>query len=110
MKIFSQVKILSLSAKVCDRCGYRAEENNQEFQEFLSVDRLAGFGSIFGDGESLRLDLCQRCVKDVLGQWIQIGNASQSLVSNGIGRKVRNISDALAMQEVIDIDIDFPSK
>ncbi|MCQ8230569.1 hypothetical protein [Pectobacterium carotovorum] len=82
-------------------------EDNQEFQEFLSVGRIADFGSIFGDGESLRLDLCQHCVKDVLGQWIQIGNASRSLVSNGVGRKVRNISDALAMPRIIDIDQEY---
>lgn len=73
MQQFSKVEVFSLSAKVCDRCGCRAELAASEFQEFLSVDRVAGYGSVFGDGECLRLDLCQHCTKTLLGAWIQLG-------------------------------------
>ncbi|HCQ9074576.1 TPA: hypothetical protein OMI83_004068 [Klebsiella pneumoniae] len=73
MQQFSKVEVFSLSAKVCDRCGRRAELAASEFQEFLSVDRVAGYGSVFGDGECLRLDLCQYCTKTLLGAWIQSG-------------------------------------
>ncbi len=73
MQQFSKVEVFSLSAKICDRCGRRAELATSEFQEFLSVDRVSGYGSVFGDGECLRLDLCQHCTKTLLGAWIQSG-------------------------------------
>ncbi|HHL1766934.1 TPA: hypothetical protein ACQ29P_000860 [Klebsiella pneumoniae] len=73
MQQFSKVEVLSLSAKICDRCGRQAELATSEFQEFLSLDRVAGYGSVFGDGECLRLDLCQHCTKKLLGVWIQSG-------------------------------------
>lgn len=73
MQQFSKTEILSLSAKICDRCGRRAELDNPEFQEYLSIDRVAGYGSAFGDGERIGLDLCQHCVKNLLGPWIQLG-------------------------------------
>lgn len=46
MQQFSKVEVFSLSAKICDRCGRRAELATSEFQEFLSVDRVAGYGSV----------------------------------------------------------------
>ena len=73
MQQFSKVEVFSLSAKICDRCGRRAELATSEFQELLSVDRVAGYGSVFGDGECLRLDVCQHCTKTLLRAWIQSG-------------------------------------
>ncbi|MBC9925395.1 hypothetical protein IT777_26630 (plasmid) [Klebsiella quasipneumoniae] len=70
MQHFTPKKTLSLSAKTCDRCRRRAEKDNLEFQEFLTIDHRAGYGSVFGDGSRLRLDLCQHCVKEILGQWL----------------------------------------
>ncbi|EBC3771026.1 hypothetical protein DLA12_02760 [Salmonella enterica] len=70
MQHFTLKKTLSLSAKTCDRCRRRAEKDDLEFQEFLAIDHRAGYGSVFGDGSRLRLDLCQHCVKEVLGQWL----------------------------------------
>ena len=46
--------------------------NGTEFHESLSIDRDCGSGSIFGEGKKLRLDLCQSCVREVLGEWIQV--------------------------------------
>ncbi|EJV4077348.1 hypothetical protein N6D15_002999 [Salmonella enterica] len=70
MQHFSQEKKVVLSAKTCDRCKFRAEKGDLEFQEFLTIDHKAGYGSVFGDRSRLRLDLCQHCVKAVLGQWL----------------------------------------
>lgn len=69
MQHFSQEKKVVLSAKTCDRCKRRVEKDDIEFQEFLTIDHRAGYDSVFGDGSRLRLDLCQHCVKAVLGQW-----------------------------------------
>ena len=47
-----------LCAKTCDRCGRHAKTvvDDIEFNEFLSVNHLAGYGSIFGDSNRLKLD------------------------------------------------------
>lgn len=56
----------------CDRCGLLSEVGDAEFAEFISVDTKAGYGSTFGDGNDVQIDLCQHCVKIVLGEWLRI--------------------------------------
>jgi len=41
-------------------------------QEFLSLERSAGYGSILGDGNLVSLELCQQCQQDVLGPWLRV--------------------------------------
>ncbi|MEC4156440.1 hypothetical protein AB7142_24550 [Escherichia coli] len=72
MQFFTQQESIIISAKSCDKCNFHAEKDNPEFHEFLSIDRRAGFSSVFGDGNRLKLDLCQRCVKDLLNQWLSV--------------------------------------
>lgn len=72
MRHFTLTKASVIVAKSCDRCGFYTEKDNSEFHEFLSIDRLAGFGSVFGDGNHLKLDLCQHCVKALLGPWLSV--------------------------------------
>ncbi|EPS6101804.1 hypothetical protein [Providencia manganoxydans] len=72
MQYFSTYQSLMVSAKSCDRCKRHAYVDDAEFHEFLSIDRQAGYGSVFGDGQQLKLDLCQHCVKAVLGDWMKI--------------------------------------
>jgi len=59
---------------VCDRCGRQAERDDLDcdFHEFTSIQYKAGYGSVFGDGNDIELDLCQHCVKDTLGTWVRI--------------------------------------
>jgi len=60
---------------VCDACGREARpegDNQFEFQEFLRVRDTGGYGSVFGDGTTWELDLCQRCLKRTLGKHIRI--------------------------------------
>ncbi|EMM9644008.1 hypothetical protein AB6F64_22305 [Providencia hangzhouensis] len=75
MLFFIPEKINVISAKLCDRCNYHVEKDNSEFNEFLSIDRLAGFGSVFGDGNRLTLDLCQHCVKSLLNPWLSVSES-----------------------------------
>lgn len=42
------------------------------FHESLSIDKMCGHGSIFGDGKLLRLDLCENCLQEVLGPWLRV--------------------------------------
>jgi antitoxin CcdA len=70
---FTEVISEEIFAITCDRCGDRYDSDDVEFNEFLTIDRVVGYGSIFGDGKHIRLDLCQRCTKTLLGPWIQSG-------------------------------------
>lgn len=56
----------------CDRCGLLSEVGDVEFAEFISVDTRAGYGSTFGDGNDVQIDMCQHCVKTVLGEWLRV--------------------------------------
>jgi hypothetical protein len=51
----------------CDICKktYR-EDDWQEVQEFIRIHQVCGFGSVFGDGITLSLNICQHCVKKLL--------------------------------------------
>lgn len=59
---------------VCDRCGREADRDgtDSEFHEFTSIQYRAGYGSVFGDGKQVEVDLCQHCIKDTLGAWLRV--------------------------------------
>ena len=71
---FREVTIQEPDAIICDRCGRRAESdmNRFEFEEYLSIDQVCGYGSIIGDGTRLQLDLCQHCVKELLSPFARL--------------------------------------
>ena len=58
----------------CDRCGLEMHPDTPdlEHQERLAVRFRAGYGSVFGDGSLVELDLCQHCVKEVPGPWLRV--------------------------------------
>lgn len=62
----------------CDRCDRLAQVGDAEleFEEFVSINQQAGYASIFGDGNYVQVDLCQHCLKDVLGPWLRIDDPS----------------------------------
>jgi len=62
-------------AATCDRCQRRlgiTHDDAFEWYEKLSIAYQGGYGSIFGDGAEVRIDLCQHCVKETLGAWLRI--------------------------------------
>lgn len=57
-------------AYICDRCKKRIEwEDHMEFQEMHHIDFRAGYGSIFGDETRVKCDLCQDCLKELIGEF-----------------------------------------
>ena len=76
MKIFDEVveKRKILTAYQCDRCGkvFDVSEDVFEVQEFLHIDFNAGYASIFGDMNLVQADICQHCLKDILGDVLRI--------------------------------------
>jgi hypothetical protein len=59
---------------ICDRCQRCMTPDNPDsgFPEKLSIAYRGGFGSIFGDGCDISIDLCPQCVKETLGAWLRI--------------------------------------
>ena len=56
----------------CDRCGKKAERGGLGFAEMMSISFDAGYGSIFGDGNRVEVDLCEACLRDTLGAWLRV--------------------------------------
>ena len=73
MKKFKQAKVKTLIEIICDCCGREAKigGNDYEAQEFVSLDYIGGYQSVFGDGAHVCLDICQYCLKDKLGDFIK---------------------------------------
>ena len=73
MKIYSDTQITKrhVTKVICDRCWIE-HTDTFEIEEFLYLDFIGGYGSIFGDGSKVECDLCQNCVKELLGKHLKI--------------------------------------
>ena len=65
------VKEKQVVAIICDCCKKKIKITDIEIQEMLRWENWCGYGSIFGDGNKIKIDLCQECVKNLLGNYIQ---------------------------------------
>ncbi|QOT76563.1 hypothetical protein [Cupriavidus basilensis] len=72
MREYQPKTVQKLSACTCDRCQRRLTPDEGEWQERLSINYVGGFDSVFDDGNTVSIDLCQQCVREVLGAWRQI--------------------------------------
>ena len=61
-------QVISITCDVCKK-DY---DNTFDTQEFLTYTNSCGYGSVFGDGTLIELDMCQHCQKDLLGKYIHI--------------------------------------
>lgn len=71
---YETVTTKQVVASLCDRCGREMLKRacDGEWEERISIAFRGGYNSFFGDGNAVELDLCQHCVRDVLGQWLRI--------------------------------------
>lgn len=72
MKKIRKKMVQEIYGYVCDRCGREADAHEGEAEELVSIDRVGGYCSIFGDGNRISVDICQHCLKDILGEWLRI--------------------------------------
>lgn len=49
----------------CDKCDTEITET-MELQEMYRIEHRGGYGSVFGDGNRLYIELCQQCLFDML--------------------------------------------
>lgn len=61
-----------LIACCCNRCGRRLSIDDPDWQERVSLSWRGGYDSLFGDGAEISIDLCQQCVKEILGPWLRV--------------------------------------
>ena len=57
---------------VCDRCGFEELSDQPSSFEMTSIAFRAGYGSHFGDGSLVAIDLCESCLHEVLGPWLRV--------------------------------------
>lgn len=90
MKHPKEQSVWVLAGITCDRCKTR-HDDILETQEFLCWEDTAGYGNtVFGDMNAVAIDLCQYCVKEVLGQWVRVyeyPNIDEALDQRGIIKK-----------------------
>ena len=72
MKTIKPRTIEAVSSITCDRCGRSSKEDATGDAEYTSVDFVGGYGSVFGDGAKVEVDLCQHCLQATLGPWLRV--------------------------------------
>lgn len=60
---------LIVTGFTCDRCGKTLTNEQPEHQEILHIDFMGGYDSVFGDGVKVECDLCQECLKVLIGDF-----------------------------------------
>lgn len=67
------VKDNVVTAIICDVCKkeFNMETDLTEIQEFHNIYFTGGYGSVFGDGCEFELDICQHCLKQILGKYFR---------------------------------------
>jgi len=65
-KKYRQVGMTEVTAYICDKCGRRYDDDI-EMQEFHLIRFNGGYGSVFGDGTMVECDVCQHCLKAMIG-------------------------------------------
>jgi hypothetical protein len=107
---FRERLVPEVSACTCDRCGRRMtpDDPDSEWHERLSIEYRGGFHSIFGDGQAIRIDLCQHCLWDTLGPWLKVesGNddninpSSDSFPLSALRGCIRHADEAVSVEAV----------
>lgn len=64
------VDVKFLESITCDVCKI-VFENVLDTEEFISINHACGYGSIFGDGNKIEMDICQTCFKTHMGKFIK---------------------------------------
>ena len=61
-----------ISSIVCDKCKKEIyPEDTIEWQEIFCIRLQGGYGSVFGDGNKVKIDLCQHCLYDLIGDLVE---------------------------------------
>ena len=60
----------------CDKCK-KEVFGDMELQEAYTIRLMGGYASVFGDGCKVDCDLCQQCLKDLIGDFCTYNNEDE---------------------------------
>ncbi len=66
-----KIEVDDLCGITCDVCKTKYEDP-VGMGAFFHLQKTFGYGSIFGDGNKIECDVCELCLKEVLGQYLRI--------------------------------------
>jgi len=65
----TETRELQVADKIfCDRCKKEVKDE-MEIQEMYRIRFIGGWASVFGDENSISCDLCQQCLKELIGDF-----------------------------------------
>ena len=67
-----EVKQRELVEWSCSICKLDFIKNQMEAQEVFHFSLNCGYGSVFGDGNEVYIDICQHCMEERLGEFVTI--------------------------------------
>jgi hypothetical protein len=87
----------------CDRCGCSLSEvdDEMEWQERFIISFRAGYGSVFGDGNYIEGGFCQKCIQEVLGEWLRVTSDDPFDSSHKPGLDVEKILQAYQLKKLL---------
>lgn len=67
-----QIKHKKSVSVTCDVCKkeFFYDKDAMETEEFHYIRFRGGYGSVFADGISYKIDVCQHCLKKLLGEYM----------------------------------------
>lgn len=75
MKKVEEIKVTqwSVCGIICDVCKKEIPYSDVfEFQEVISIQFCGGYSSVFGDMNTVKIDMCQQCFLEKLGDYCRI--------------------------------------
>lgn len=73
--ITKSIEIKEEVSLTCDKCGKQyGSEDTYERQEAYRFRFTGGYSSVFGDGNKISCDLCQHCLKELIGEFCKINS------------------------------------
>ena len=77
-------RLQSITCDVCKKI-FDAKRGWLEIQEFHSIHFEGGYDSVFGDSNTVQCDICQHCLKNLLGSYLRIGTDEEESRSERYG-------------------------
>ena len=80
---------------VCDVCKkeYDCQKDFMEAQEFHHIRFTGGYGSVFGDMSTVRVDICQHCLLEMIKDYYVVENVYEEEVKDVAKREKHDFLD-----------------
>lgn len=72
MKTTTKVIHEAITGITCDLCKKSYSADTQSFDSFVSIQHNCGYGSFWQDGQTIEVDLCERCFKALTGDFCRV--------------------------------------